>query len=131
MLHGTLICGPSYRGLSYESAQAAACKDPEAVPEPDAFKLGRPDEAYIHFGYGPHECLGREIALTGIVALVWACAGLKNLRPAPGEMGVLKAIQTETGKQYLNDNWSYVNVDPSSKASPAFQRDELSANVTT
>ncbi|KAF7590130.1 hypothetical protein BBP40_003243 [Aspergillus hancockii] len=90
----------------------AACKDPAAVPDPEKFKLDRPSTAYIHFNVGPHECLGREIALSCITSLVKVCAGLKNLRVAPGEMGVLKSITTGTEKHYLNDSWSALTTDP-------------------
>ncbi|KAF7625730.1 prostaglandin G/H synthase 2/cyclooxygenase 2, pgh2/cox2 [Aspergillus flavus] len=90
----------------------AACKDPDAVPDPEAFKLDRPSSAYIHFNVGPHECLGREIALSCITSLVRVCAGLKNLRAAPGQMGVLKSITTGTEKHFLNDSWSTLTVDP-------------------
>ena len=42
-------------------------------------------------------------------------AGLKNLRPAPGDMGQLKSVQLGTEKLYLNDSWSYLTTDPTSK----------------
>jgi hypothetical protein len=89
--------------------------DPAAVPDPGTFKLDRPATAYIHFGYGPHACLGREIALTFVVAFVRIVAGLKNARPAPGEMGTLKNITIGTERSYLNDSWSFLSADPTSK----------------
>jgi hypothetical protein len=85
------------------------------VPEPNAFKLNRPSDAYIHFGFGPHECLGREIALIFVVSIVKVLAGLKNLRTAPAEMGALKSINVGTEKVYLNDSWSWLTFDPTSK----------------
>ncbi|KAB8078973.1 heme peroxidase [Aspergillus leporis] len=90
----------------------AACRDPTIVPDPEAFKLDRSSNAYIHFNVGPHECLGREIALSCITSLVRVCAGLKNLRVAPGEMGILKTVTTGTEKHYLNDSWSALTTDP-------------------
>lgn len=89
--------------------------DPEVVPDPQAFKLDRPSSAYIHYGYGPHECIGREITLAFVVSLIKICAGLKHLRPAPGDMGVLKQITIGTERCYLNDSWSYLTFDPTSK----------------
>ncbi|KAE8389860.1 heme peroxidase [Aspergillus alliaceus] len=90
----------------------AAGKDPDVVPDPEAFKLDRPSSAYIHFNVGPHECLGREIALSCITSLLRVSAGLKNLRAAPGEMGILKSITTNTDKHFLNDSWSSLTADP-------------------
>ncbi|KAG4442109.1 hypothetical protein IFR05_002395 [Cadophora sp. M221] len=89
-----------------------ACKDAAAVPDPRTFKLGRPSSAYMHFGYGVHECLGREIALTYCVALLKVVASLKNLRPAPGEMGTLKSVTIGTERCYLDDTWSNLTFDP-------------------
>ncbi|KAH6722642.1 heme peroxidase [Leptodontidium sp. MPI-SDFR-AT-0119] len=92
-----------------------ACKDADAVPDPQTFKLGRPSSAYMHFGHGVHECLGREIALTYCVALLKIVASLKNLRPAPGEMGTLKAVTIGTERCYLDDTWSNLTFDPTSE----------------
>jgi hypothetical protein len=50
-----------------------------------------------------------------VVSLVKLCAGLKNLRPAPGDMGVLKQITLGTERCYLNDSWSHLTFDPTSK----------------
>ncbi|KAK0106849.1 hypothetical protein ONS95_003571 [Cadophora gregata] len=89
-----------------------ACKDADAVTDPKTFKLGRPATAYIHFGHGVHECLGREIALTYCVALLKVVASLKNLRPAPGEMGILKIVTIGTERCYLDDTWTNLTFDP-------------------
>ncbi|KAH8587872.1 prostaglandin G/H synthase 2/cyclooxygenase 2, pgh2/cox2 [Bisporella sp. PMI_857] len=89
-----------------------ACQDAAAVPDPQTFKLGRPSEAYVHFGYGAHACLGREIALTYCVGLLKVAASLKNLRPAPGDMGTLKSINIGSERCYLDDTWSFLTFDP-------------------
>jgi len=39
-------------------AVAAAMFDEAVVTEPDDFRLDRPPHAGLHFGYGPHACLG-------------------------------------------------------------------------
>lgn len=93
-----------------------ACKDPTAVPDPTKFLLGRPSNAYIHFGYGAHECLGREIALNYCLGLLKVTAGLKYLRPAPGTMGLLKTITVGTERCYLDDTWSWLTFDPTSNS---------------
>lgn len=89
-----------------------ACMDKTAVSDPDVFRPGRPRTAYMHFGYGPHECLGREVAITFVVGMVRVCAKLKNLRRAPGPMGMCKYITVGTERCYLNDTWSYLTFDP-------------------
>ncbi|KAJ6007231.1 hypothetical protein N7522_005582 [Penicillium canescens] len=109
----TTIDGKTYKpGDLVIALFGLACKDSHAIPEPDQFKLDRPESAYIHLGYGPHSCLGREIALTFLISLVRICGGLKNLRPAPGKMGALKQIQVNGDRSYLNDSWSYLTSDP-------------------
>lgn len=76
-------------------------------------------ENYIHFGYGPHECLGREIALTSVTILLKVVAGLKNLRPAPGTMGLLKSLYIGNERSYLTSDWSELTFDPTSKSPPS------------
>lgn len=39
----------------------SAMFDPDFVPQPEAFRPDRPFHAYLHFGYGHHECLGRYV----------------------------------------------------------------------
>ena len=40
----------------------SAMFDATGVPEPDRFDPTRPDQTYLHFGRGHHECLGRYVA---------------------------------------------------------------------
>ncbi|GLA37646.1 hypothetical protein AnigIFM63309_004597 [Aspergillus niger] len=89
-----------------------ACRDPTSIPDAEVFKLDRPSNAYIHFGYGAHECLGKEIGLTFAVSMLRVLAGLKYLRPAPGDMGMLKSIIVDGRRVYLNDSWSWMTQDP-------------------
>ncbi|KAF1994656.1 heme peroxidase [Amniculicola lignicola CBS 123094] len=90
-----------------------ACTDKDSIADPAVFKLGRDRDAYMHFGYGAHECLGREISLTLITGLIKVVAGLKNLRRAPGPMGMCKYITVNNDRCYLNDSWSWLTFDPS------------------
>ncbi|KAF2478296.1 prostaglandin G/H synthase 2/cyclooxygenase 2, pgh2/cox2 [Lindgomyces ingoldianus] len=89
-----------------------ACKDQTCIPNPTSFQPGRDRDAYMHFGFGPHECFGREIALTFVTSLIKVVAGLKNLRRAPGPMGLCKYITVNQERCYLNDNWSWLTFDP-------------------
>lgn len=50
-----------------------------------------------------------------VSGLVKLAAGLKNLRPAPGAMGMVKKIQVGAEKIYLNDSWSYFAFNVNSK----------------
>lgn len=67
---------------------------------------------------GMHECFGQELARTFICGLVKLTAGLKELRPAPGNMGQVKAVDVGGQKWYLNDSWSYLTFDASSEYLP-------------
>lgn len=40
----------------------SAMFDADWVPDPERFDPNRPDHAYLHFGLGHHECLGRYVA---------------------------------------------------------------------
>ncbi|MEP7160100.1 MAG: cytochrome P450 [Dermatophilaceae bacterium] len=52
----------------------AAMHDPAVVPDPGFYRPGRPDGTYLHFGDGPHRCVGealaREILTSALIALV-------------------------------------------------------------
>lgn len=73
------------------------------------------------FGYGQHECAGKEVTDAFVTGLVQLVADLKQLRPAPGQMGQVKTINLPTGKAYLNDSWSYLAFDASSKLFPSLR----------
>ncbi|KAK1246403.1 hypothetical protein MKX08_000205 [Trichoderma sp. CBMAI-0020] len=90
-----------------------AGRNPAEVPNPDKFDATRKANAVSAFGYGPHECFGRHISITYISGLVTLAAGLKQLRPAPGQMGQVKTIRVGTEKGYLNESWSYLGFDAS------------------
>jgi hypothetical protein len=75
------------------------------------------------FSYGQHECVAKELAFAFLVGLVKLTADLKKLRPAPGQMGQVKTIRIGSETAYLNDSWSYLGFDASSKfslASPTY-----------
>lgn len=53
-------------------ATQAAMFDEEAVVEPEAFRLDRPADAYLHFGHGLHTCFGEQINRRQLPALLLA-----------------------------------------------------------
>lgn len=79
------------------------------------FDATRKREPVSAFNFGQHECLGRDVALAFVTGLIKLAADLKQLRPAPGQMGLVKTIRVGTEKAYLNDSWSNLSFDASSK----------------
>jgi cytochrome P450 len=65
----------------------AAMFDPETFERPWHFCSARPLEDYIHFGYGPHVCVGKYIADAQIIEIVRAVLLLDDLQRAPGRRG--------------------------------------------
>lgn len=69
-----------------------AAKDPVMFPEPDEVRIDRPMENYIHYGVGPHACLGTDASRVALTAMMKVVGRLDNLRRAPGPRGQLKKI---------------------------------------
>lgn len=65
-------------------------------------------DAYQSWGMGPHGCVGRAIAITGLASMLKVCAQLKNLRRAPGDQGKIKFVPGPLPgvKKFLSDDWS-------------------------
>ena len=74
-----------------------ANRDAEVFPDPLEVKLDRPLENYIHYGVGPHTCLGKEASQVGLTALVKTMAQVEGLRCAPGPQGNLKKVPRGDG----------------------------------
>lgn len=74
-----------------------AAKDPVQFPEPEDVKPDRPLERYIHYGVGPHVCLGGKASQVALTAMMRVVGGLDNLRRAPGSKGELKKIPRPGG----------------------------------
>lgn len=103
------------------NCQADAARDKDKVPDADRFDPNRQQPEITAYSYGPHECFGRLFAVVFITGLVKLTAGLKNLRPAPGAMGMVKKIQVGSEKIYLNDSWSYFAFNVNSRYNSVFE----------
>ncbi len=108
---------PCPRKLLTES-QAEAGRNGAEVEDAAAFNPKRKIGEVSSFSFGQHECLGKDLALAFVVGLVRLAADLKQLRPAPGQMGQVRTIRVGTEKAYLNDSWSYLAFDANSKLAP-------------
>jgi cytochrome P450 len=68
-------------------ANVSAMHDPSRIEAPEEFRLDRPDDDYMHFGFGLHQCFGRYIARAQIGAVTGQILRLRDLRPAAGSAG--------------------------------------------
>ncbi|KAF4126244.1 linoleate 10R-lipoxygenase [Geosmithia morbida] len=84
----------------------SAAKDAKHFPEPDRVNPERPLDSYIHYGDGPHICLGREISQVALTELFRVVFRKKNLRRAPGLQGMLKKVPRPGGFfVYMTEDW--------------------------
>jgi linoleate 10R-lipoxygenase len=90
-----------------------AGRNPSEVTDANKFIPYRQTEGVSAFSYGQHECLAKDVAIAFMTGLVKLVADLKQLRPAPGQMGLVKTIRVGSEKAYLNDSWSYLGFDAS------------------
>ncbi|KAL9134531.1 MAG: hypothetical protein Q9175_004283 [Cornicularia normoerica] len=75
----------------------SANREAEFFPEPDRVRIDRPMDTYIHYGLGPHACLGGEASRVALTAMLRVVGRLENLRRAPGPQGQLKKIPRPGG----------------------------------
>ncbi|OJD17342.1 hypothetical protein AJ78_02580 [Emergomyces pasteurianus Ep9510] len=94
--------------LHLEPGDRVACNlvkasmDPNKFPEPDKVDLTRDLNSYIHFGQGPHKCLGFGICNAALSTMLKTVGKLENLRRAPGPQGELRRIPGPGGiSKYL------------------------------
>jgi cytochrome P450 len=63
--------------------------DPAKVINPEQFIINRPEEIYMVFGHGQHQCFGEQIAKIMMPILAKKLFRLNNLRRADGSSGTL------------------------------------------
>lgn len=82
-LRGVKIPANSVVLASHQSAMM----DEDEVPNPHGFDPNRPDDCYLHFGFGRNQCLAIDLAPVVITEGVRAILRLKNVRrPAEGKL---------------------------------------------
>ncbi|MCB4824713.1 cytochrome P450 [Roseicella aerolata] len=87
---GTLRSRVIPRGTLVLAATRSAMFDGRRVPRPRAFRTDRPDHAYMHFGYGLHECFGIHMNKVMVPEICKAVLRLPGLRRAPGPEGRIR-----------------------------------------
>lgn len=84
-----------------------AGRDPTKFPNPEEIRLNRPTNVYIHHGWGPHACLGREIVTTAGAVLLRVLGRLGNICRALGPAGEMKSKMVNGAfKLYLREDGS-------------------------
>lgn len=83
--------------IQVPALQVSASKDPVAFEEPEKVKLDRDMNAYAHFGFGPHRCLGLGLTKTALTTMLKVIARLDNLRRTPGAQGHLHKLNGPGG----------------------------------
>ncbi|KAI9147556.1 Linoleate 10R-lipoxygenase [Paramyrothecium foliicola] len=92
-----------------------AAKDPARFPEPEKVDPRRRLESYLHYGAGPHTCLGREVSQVALIELFRALFRKRNLRRAPGPQGELKKVPRPGGFfVYMSEDWGTITPFPTS-----------------
>lgn len=84
--------------------------DPAIFPNPHEVVLDRDLNLYIHYGIGPHQCLGYGLSKVAMTAMLKIIGQLDNLRRAPGPQGETKKVAGPHGftKYMTADQSRYV-----------------------
>jgi cytochrome P450 len=77
-------------GSTVFAATLSAMHDPEAIDEPEQFRVDRPWEDYMLFGHGLHTCYGQHIVRAQMPALATALLEGPQIKRARGHEGRLR-----------------------------------------
>ena len=104
---GATIAGsrPLSSGTLVFAAHGSAMKD---VPEPGAFRLDRPREHWLSYGWNRHTCLGQHVSPVIIIESMAAVLGLQNIgRPEPNAGEPSFPLERRFGRLQLDDQNLY------------------------
>ncbi|KAK9441774.1 heme peroxidase [Metarhizium brunneum] len=94
---------------------ASAAREEAYFPEANKVNPRRPIDTYMHYGAGPHSCLGREVSQVALVEMFRALFRKRGLKRVPGPLGELKKIPQPGGLYlYMTENWGGVSPFPTS-----------------
>jgi hypothetical protein len=98
-----------------DKVQVSAARDGLRFPNPDEVDPRRPLSSYIHYGVGPHSCLGGDASRVALVEIFRALFRRDNVRRVPGLQGELTKVPRPGGfKVYLKEDWSSLRPFPTS-----------------
>lgn len=99
----------------------SANRDPTRFPNPDEVDPNRPLESYIHYGIGPHTCLGRDASRVALTSMLKVVGRLDNLKRVKGPKGELKKIPRPGGFYvYMREDHGSYFPFPLSELPPIF-----------
>jgi cytochrome P450 len=84
---GTLRARRIPKGRMVMASNLSAMFDPLMVPAPNAFRVDRPWETYMLWGYGMHICFGAHLNRATLPNILKPLLAKKGLRRAPGDAG--------------------------------------------
>jgi cytochrome P450 len=77
---GTLYETALPRGTTVYALTLSAMFDESVVSDPESFRLDRPPQHYLHFGYGQHQCFGARLNHVVLPEVIGRLLLLPNLR---------------------------------------------------
>jgi cytochrome P450 len=86
---GARHAAPVKQGTIVAACIGSAMFDESKFPDPDQFTPGRPFDAYLHFGYGHHECLGKFVGIVAIPEAVRQVLLVPGIQLIPGSEGAI------------------------------------------
>ena len=91
---GTLRSRRIPAGTMVMASNLSAMFDPLAIPSPNAFRIDRPWETYILWGYGLHTCFGAWLNRATLPALLKPLLAKPGLRRVAGDAGRIDTAGT-------------------------------------